>query len=308
MNEERMQQDAAKRARWEKLYGGQERLHEIFREPYVNAVAPIVAGVVDFQGKSKLRVLVIGGGKGRFTKDLLPKVQEALAEKGNHAEIDVVETDFNEVVKEAPAKKRVRADMWALPFRSGSFDLVVGQSVMHQGGPRRLPQLISEVRRVLTPKGSFVHVADHVPDPRDWTGAGLLGADVFPGEVPTRKATERSEKEALIEVSLEAHRNLIDFFRLSAGRNDMSSATVNVNHESVVPITGPRNEAFGGVKTRKANSWLFQFGRLSGKDEKGIPRGMRKVAYSGFVNIATLHPRVSEIIRHIERRGFAKEG
>ncbi len=47
-----------------------------------------------------------------------------------------------------------------LPFESASFDLVYGRQVLHHA--RSLPQLCSEVWRVLRPGGLFIATREHV--------------------------------------------------------------------------------------------------------------------------------------------------
>ncbi len=114
---------------------------------YNEAIAPFLAGTIGFLKRPRVRVLVVGGGTGVFSRDLLPAVRRCLQRWGQNVQFSVVETDIESVVREAPASShRVQANFHQLPFRDGSFDLIVGQSMIHQG---EMQKSIPEIGRVM---------------------------------------------------------------------------------------------------------------------------------------------------------------
>jgi SAM-dependent methyltransferase len=296
------------RERWEKLYGEQENLRRIFSEPYTRALAPFLAGAIDYHARlqGKLRILVVGGGKGRFSRELLPKVRELLEKKGRKVELDVVETDLASVIRQAPAAKRAQAEVKRLPFKSETFDLVVGEAMIHQGGPAGVPRSISEIKRVLAKDGSFIHVADITPDPREWTGPGVAAAVGFGKETPALRAGGGGHGRQLMDMSAQAHANLAKLLHLTARAHGLSFAALTAQEEALVPA-GPRSERLHGIKVGRFNTLRFSHGGIQTANEPGVPPGQRKIGYEGVVTVATKLARVSDLVAHIQKSGYYRE-
>jgi len=154
--------------RWQTLYSTQEKLRSLFKEPYGQAIGSVIAGTIDFVKKNdtqtghKFNILVMGGGKGRFSRDTLPFVIKELRNAGSKVRLEVTETDIASVIKHAPTRRKLQADMTALPFKDKAFDLVLSESSLNQPGPKQLGQVVGEIKRVLTPKdASFTFKTFH---------------------------------------------------------------------------------------------------------------------------------------------------
>ena len=101
------------------------------------------------------RALDVGTGAGAFAIALAPLVREVIG-------VDVVPELLDEGRKRAPANvELVEADVTALPFELGSFDLVCTARVLHHV-PR--PELVlAEMNRVLRPGGTMLVVDQLAP-------------------------------------------------------------------------------------------------------------------------------------------------
>lgn len=79
--------------------------------------------------------------------------------------------------REVPDASWVRADARQLPFRAGSFDLVVSFGAFGHFLPRELPGLFAQVHSVLRPGGTFAFPVLAPPRPTSPLYWALLGFD-----------------------------------------------------------------------------------------------------------------------------------
>lgn len=262
--------------RWRRLYSELNRFRHAFAPAYNHGVAPIIAGVIDYQKKSHARVLVIGGGTGVFSRDLLPAVHLELKKLKNNATIEVFETDISEAVAQAPASAhRIRADIHRLPFGAEVFDLIVGQSMIHQW---RMQESIPEIKRVMKQDGCFVHIQDTIPDLK------RLAPEL--GGSPILKAKTRSEGSKIKGVGMEAHKNLVDQIIAHARQNGLNSAAFAVEGNALVGKEHKLGKV-GGKNLDSGNAVYYHMGGISVAKEHGIPLGKKKLSYTGIAAIIT---------------------
>ena len=270
--------------KWERMYRPHVAIRQFFKEPYIKAVAPTIAGAVDFTGKSEVKLLVIGGGEGRFSKDLLLEVKKLLKKKKRNVKITVVESDVADAIRNAPGHK-VRADINALPFADESFDLIIGESMIHQGGPQAIPLAVSQIQRILTQKGAFIHIADFMPDPRDWVTEKISGQrSIFDSTKVTHNLTA-DNLDSYSAISKLAHLNVLGFLAKHYQAVGLLSMAAEIHADVRVNATLKRK--IGDVDVSRFNSIKFENGIILHSNEKGITRGMKKLNYSGFLSLAS---------------------
>lgn len=284
--------------KWNRLYSEQNKVRKIFKEPYAYAVAPFMAGVIDYYNRP-LRILVIGGGDGHFTRDLLPEIRNFLRIKKVSARIEVVESDLTEMVSKSPGVK-VRADAHALPFTDSSFDLVIGESMIHQpNGREGMGQRIKEIHRVLKEDGSFIHVQDSIPDPGSWAG--------IPLPAPIFKLN--AMQSAILQDSLfaEAHKNLILELRRLTRERHMSFGALGVSGSKLFPETKKLGEIEGlNFDNMPANYFHLKNGVLEPRKDSSIPRNKKRLQYSGMISIASKQPKITSILDFlVEKKYFS---
>ena len=159
----------------------------------------IVEDSVDlFKQRNVKRILDLGFGTGRHTI--------FLAEK----DFDVYGIDISEKGKEITEQKGkeknlnihlVVGDMHDLPFEDTFFDAIIVIYTIHHTNLTGLKRIMSEVKRVLKPKGIFVGTLISTKDLRYGTGK-KLEPDTFIGinepvdpDVPHHFSDERKVKE-----------------------------------------------------------------------------------------------------------------
>lgn len=267
--------------RWTQIYGEQNRMREIIAPAYTKGVAPFVAGVIAAHNAPKTRVLVIGGGNGAFSRRLLPKVEQILERHGVSTQIDVIETDISGVVRHAPGK-RVVADAHNLPFKNRSFDVVIGESMLHQAN--NVPRTTEEVSRVLSPLGFFIHVQDAIPDPRDYVSREqMIAAGIPPGASEIRLADINPRAYGAIVKA--AHIGLLQKAHVSAKNNGMGFMAIGVQTAEVTPnrLTGE----IAGIPLTGINHVRFAMNGASFNTDATLPAGTILSEYQGMVSIAS---------------------
>lgn len=261
----------------------------------MDAVAPVIAGVIHFMRKPSVSVLVVGGGTGVFSKTLLVPVRGFLKRRGQPVDIKVVETDLEHAAVSKSGGDKAVADVLRLPFKKESFDLVVGQSMIHQGGRNLLGERLAEIKRVISPNGCFVHVQDVPPDFRDWARSNAP---------PVLNLGTRASSDAFSSALNEAHGNLLDDLRLRSRENGLTFGAAKVRGEAIVSKKHVLGEV-GGQNFDRENFFHFHFGAFGAKRAKGISG--KKLVYEGFVTLHSLHPRLSEVMRHVENEFVNKK-
>lgn len=291
-----MNDKEAEQRHWEQLYRGLLKVKEFIYPAYEAAIAPIISGTVHFQNRPTVKILVIGGGEGNFSKRLLPTIRRMLKERGSTTRIEVVESDLTRAIKKAQGT-RVLADMTRLPFKEGSFDLVVGESVIHNMHPDTIGNAIKEIKRVLKNGGSFVHVQDHFPDPTVWGDLSVRSHFQKGHPMVTKDQTNLAH---FAPAALTAHKNLMEHLRRYARAEGMSQTTLeirgsqSVSRKREVPI-------FGGIDLSGENAFHYNKGLLSSKKDTSIPKDERQLHYTGLVTITTKGKRVSDLVEHLQR-------
>lgn len=283
--------------RWHEIYGHHDEIRAFFKDPYVKAIAPIIAGAIDITGKPEVNVLVIAGGKGRFSRDALPRVKELLRRKGGRSvRINVVESDISSVIREAaPACFKVMADARNLPFRAGAFDLVIGESMIHQGGPGQLPKIVKQIEQVLSERGSFIHTGDFTPDPRDWAPKERLRTFGMAKEV---LCYHSHELDRLAEFSKIIHGMLLQKLQTHYRTAGLNSLAAEIEGRTRVNATLKRRLL--GVTFSRTNHISFNYGVIQSRIVSSVPRKLRQITYTGYLSLAS-RLSTQEIIERAEK-------
>lgn len=262
--------------RWKRLYTEKNRFRKMIAPAYNGAVAPVIAGTIRFLRKPVIRILVVAGGTGVFSRDLLPAIKKITATYPSPPRIEVVESDLiANVVKAAPREhRRVVADVEKLPFKSGLFDLVIGQSMIHQAD---MNKSIPEIGRVLAPNGYFMHVMDDAPMFKGLPQSLMGGAGALtPG---SRDIAQRGDA---IRSAAIAHAHAI------AAKNGFSIAAVAVEYKDIFPAS--KISRLFGHDISKSNSVAYVNGNIRVSANSKIPAGSRLLEYAGIMNIMSRSP------------------
>ena len=257
--------------RWKRMYAEKNRFRRFMAPAYNEAVAPVIAGAINFLHKPTIRILVVAGGTGVFSRDLLPAIKKILSTHASPPKIEVVESDFIAgVVKAAPREhRRVVADMEKLPFKSGQFDLVIGQSMLHQGDMNRS---IPEIGRVLTPDGYFMHVMDDAP-----MFKGLPPHLLGKGDALTPASKDIAKQAGAIRTAA------ISLAHAIAARNGLSIAAVGVEYKGIFPAS--KTPRLFNQDMSRYNHVSYLHGGISVGIDPKIPPGKRELQYQGVMNI-----------------------
>ncbi len=298
---------------WNYKYTPLEAIRKRMGRAYEEAITPFFAGAVHFTQKPFVRILIVGGGKGHFSRDMLPAIKRELAEKarksGTHPQkMEVFETDLvPEAVARAPGNnskpnrlvRKLAADIHAIPFSDGRFDLVFGESIIHQGGNNNLEARIKEIKRVMNDKGIFIHIQDNVPfteesvTPDQAKKAGFTLQAINKGMTP-------EQNKSLIELADSAHNILIQKTHAAAKANNLSFALGKVQGEVMEPSSRPFKLPNGNSFT-EFNSIQHNYGIFIPENDSGISNKERRLKYSGFVKIITKLPSVRGFLNHLEK-------
>lgn len=136
--------------------------------PFVDVISLYLANwakdrVRWFSGRTDVRILELGAGScaTSFLLSREPWVKEIVAGDISSARVDQFRPFVSELVGGDPAKIRfAEVDMnETLPFPDHHFDLVVMDSALHHS--RAIWTTLSEIHRVLKPKGHFVAQREH---------------------------------------------------------------------------------------------------------------------------------------------------
>ncbi len=266
---------------WQESYGELDALRQRYAKPYGKAVAPVVTAIINDQTPAKrsrrktCKILTVGGGKGSFSRILLPEIREALERIGNRTKVEVVETDLASVVAQAQGAK-ARASFEDLPFKKGSFDIVLAESSLQDKGRKEFTHRLGEIARVLNPHGSLVNIADHVP-------CGMGG---------THTASSRAGMIGLQLKALAAHQVFHQELQQAAERTGFVAMTKEVTASVTVKPEETQNPS--------ASLHAYEYGieQQTGGSGKLKESMMR---YSGFVTVATRDAKLFERIARPRR-------
>ncbi len=245
---------------------------------YNEAIAPFLAGTIGFLKRPRVRVLVVGGGTGVFSRDLLPAVRRCLQRWGQNVQFSVVETDIESVVREAPASShRVQANFHQLPFRDGSFDLIVGQSMIHQG---EMQKSIPEIGRVMATGGCFFHTQDSTPVGSAHVGEWMRRTQ----NSPVKRLGDQENAREWMEHNARIHSETSQAAVELAKRHGLSSIAFIAKGDAVVS----KNHRIGqmqGINLDTANHVFYYHGGISGRTDPSVPADKKKLDYAGTVII-----------------------
>ncbi len=129
------------------------RAYERTRGPFRGCASRIVRSALGKHLQASDRILEVGSGLGELL-DLAPELEGRLVQSEQSAAMAKENRWLH------PDSRMVVADAHALPFRDGKFDAVVGFSSFDTFGD--LPTAVKETRRVLAPRGKFMHFLDMI--------------------------------------------------------------------------------------------------------------------------------------------------
>lgn len=283
---------------WRDVYSQIGRQRRLYGPAYADAYAPLIAGAIDYHTstnptKREVRVLVIGGGKGHFSKRTLPAVLESLREIGNQTRVKVIESDITPVIRHAP-RPRVKADLFNLPFADESFDFIIGESVLHTGTPQELDSFAVQAHRILRPGGVLLHMQDAVAE---WWSDQPLN---FSKDLPA------AEQRAQMAASEAAHLRLANAIVESARKARLSAA-----HQvqlGIAPLTDGRIIQIAKLFAERpnANTAAFMMGRQCTLTDPSLPPDEKQLLFTGYATLAAKDADARAIIDHAYHI-FAKE-
>ncbi len=287
--------------KWSSKYGDVQRMKLRFLPAYLDAFAPLVAGAIDFHttqtGKDKVRLLVLGGGNGIFSRKVLPHVRRHLREIGNSSEIEVVESDVSPAIKAAlkagapnAPKAVVRADMARLPFGDETFDIIVSESSLYAAKRDRMNKAIGQIKRVLAPSGLLVHIQD------GWPG-GWNNSDI------TAEELDGCSRKQLEGIKREANDNLTDAIERHAEEHGLSTRTdklIGMARVRSLPHMNPQAREAG------ANTAHWAYGTLKPVIDPHLKPGEYQQVFIGPATIVGKGTSAAAAFEHIYKK-FLKE-
>lgn len=114
--------------------------------------------IIKYVGRKKLNVLEIGAGNGWYSV--------AFAKTPWNLIVSDLSSDLLRLAKKKINMKKIRfktADVYSLPFKNGSFDAVIGSSVLHH---LDLERALPEISRVLKDKGKIAFCEPNMLNPQ----------------------------------------------------------------------------------------------------------------------------------------------
>jgi len=169
---------------------------QYLEQTYLNAAAPVVAPVVEHLARPVLRVLAIGDGPGHVPRTTAPAILRFLQNKGNYTMFQTYATEISPIIYHAPGHA-FRVDVHklteSLDLVPESFDLVIAESMLYMGERSRLGERLSQIVKMLTKDGVFVHLGSTSPPVGEWGGKELLKEAMMPvnNQIPDQHQVER---------------------------------------------------------------------------------------------------------------------
>lgn len=176
---------------WERYARSYDRSMIIFGRP----IAPMLKRVA-IAVRGRERVLELAAGTGLVTGAIAKSARTVVATDYAQAMVDALATrvrdgQFDNVRCE-------RADVYSLPYETGTFDAVVAANLLHLLPD--LPRAIDAMRRVVRPGGVWVFPTYcHDETVISWTLSRLLAITGFPGQ---RRFTISRFRDALNDAGL----------------------------------------------------------------------------------------------------------
>lgn len=282
----------------------------------------IVAGLVGFHSQKSItarpgkpepvRILVVGGGTGIFSRELLPEVEKVLAGRDRgifipgqitHAppEIEVIETDVSGHVAKARGS-RARAKVGAvlaegghLPFKDGHFDIVITEAALNFAHPDGLGRWLDEIGRVLRPDGTLLNNQHSIPN--SWAPKLLRELEWLAEQQGAPRQQVSAMTDTNDEIALNKFREQLTDEARARGFKVIrapASATVLARRDKNSPLNGV-----------PGNSHEFKPGLHSYDEDPNVPRGMDRITYRTHLTIATrAKPRA--VLEFMQRRGYVR--
>lgn len=271
--------------RWHRLYAEKNRLRERMKPAYNHAVSPLLTGIIDSFHKPVIRILVIGGGSGVFTRDLLPAVRKQLDQLGRHPKLEILETDIHTIIGQTPPEsRRAIMNVESLGLRSGTFDLVVGQSMIHQA---RMQHTLGEVKRVLSPTGCFVHIQDDAPLSRAKLGTGE--STVIHSKVPGDMAEIRKKMAS-------ANGEILEEAVRWARAHQLNNAILHLHGRATVD-KGYSFGTFRGFDLDQANAITYVMGEIYAQKDPRVSEG-KKILYYAGIGLVLSKSKLAPVMAH----------
>ena len=252
---------------WESKWGKLTEFREKVAPAYLKAALPVLLNNVSFVEKrglleqGKLMILVVGGGKGFFSRRVLPGLRRSF---GDRLKIQVTESDLYPVVQHAPkSSHRLMARFEEMPFINNSFDMIVGQSVAHQPG---FLENLHELKRVLSKTGVIVHFQDDIP----------VGTE-FHLKFDALAKVGMLNPKTLRSLHSEYARRIAE----AANRAGMGADAEEIYGEEFIDARGNFKE-HAGKDLDKRNHIAYHFGSRVGFHEPGVSKGKKKITYKGI--------------------------
>ena len=293
----RLQPPEAPLQRWERLYSEGVAIKEAMNPAYIDAVAATFAAAILATGKDQVKLLVIGGGDGHFSRKVLPAVLNIVTATNSAIEVDVLETDLTEAISRAPGKNAV-VDVKELDahFAPGSFDVVVGEAMLHQGGRKGIGKTMQQIAGVLSKTGTFVHVQDTVPDPTDWISAERLRELGVTG-APMMRPETQGESRALVDMAAEAHSGLANAIHREAKACKGAFMLMGAEGTGFTDVSAfPLNFALP-----QYNSLHYSQGGMGGSHDPEVPEGKLKLTYRAMVSFFRPHIELKTLLTALEQ-------
>jgi ubiquinone/menaquinone biosynthesis C-methylase UbiE len=190
-----MQTTESGQAYWDRHAKNYARSMALLGKPMPRALALTEQAV-----NGAANALEVAAGTGLFTVAIAPRVTRLVATDYAPAMLQMLEHRTRE--RGLTNVECVPADIHALPFASGSFDVVVAANVLHLLPD--LPKALAELARVLKPGGAFVAPTFCHDETRlSWLVSRALAVTGFPSQ---RRFTAASLRAALVSAGFAVRR------------------------------------------------------------------------------------------------------
>lgn len=283
--------------RWERLYAQGVALKEAMNPAYIDAVASTFAAAILACGKDQVKLLVVGGGDGHFSRKVLPAVMNLVNAVNSSVGVEVLETDLTEAILRAPGKTAV-VDVKELDrhFAAGSFDVVVGEAMLHQGGRKGIGKTMQQIAHVLSNTGTFVHVQDTVPDPTDWIAPERLRELGVRG-APMMQVGSDGARQNLMAMADEAHSGLANAMHSEAKSLKGAFMLMGAEGTGMTDINAfPPNLVPAGY-----TALHYSHGGMGGEHDPEVPSGKYRLTYRAMVSCFRPHVQLKSLLAAIEQ-------
>lgn len=180
---------------WERYAKSYDRSMIVFGKPIVPMLERVANAV-----RGRERVLELAAGTGLVTGAIARSARSVVATDYAQAMVDALATRARD--GQLDNVRCERADVYSLPYETGTFDAVVAANVLHLLAD--LPRAIDAMKRVVRPGGVWVFPTYcHDETVLSWTLSRLLAITGFPGQ---RRFTVPRLRAALESAGLRVER------------------------------------------------------------------------------------------------------